>query len=116
MRRIVLGLLLTVVGTCGRTAIPDGSMVGCYTLGHEVNVFKPIGQDSVFWVTGPQSVLRRLRSAHDSLTSKPYEQVWARVLARRSNQEPDGFGANDNGLLEIQQVVEIRRAAAGECS
>ena len=91
-------------------------MAGCYTFGHEVNVFEPLGGDSVFWVVGAQDVLQRLRSAHDSLTSKPYEQVWARVLAQRSNQVPDGFAADYNGLLEIRQLVEIRRPAPGECS
>jgi hypothetical protein len=109
-------LLMTGVGACGRTAIPEGSMAGCYTFGHEVNVFKPLGGDSVFWVVGPQDVLQRLRSTHDSLTSKPYEQVWARVLAQRSSQEPDGFAVDYSGLLEIQKIVQIRRAAAGECS
>lgn len=114
--RLILVLLLTGVGACGRNAIPEGSMAGCYSFGHEVNVFKPFGGDSVFWVVGPRDVLERLRAAHDSLTSRPYEQVWARVLAQRSSQEPDGFAADYNGLLEIQQIVEIRRAAAEECS
>jgi hypothetical protein len=116
MMRIILVLLLAGVSACGRNVIPDGSMAGCYTFGHEVNVFKPLGGDSVFWVTGKQDVLQRLRSAHDSLTSKPYEQVWARVLAERSNREPDGFAADYNGLIEIQQIVEVRRPVTGECS
>jgi hypothetical protein len=109
-------LLFIGINACERNAVPERSMAGCYTFGHEVNVFRPLGGDSVFWVTGQTHVLQRLRSAHDSLTSKPYEKVWARVLAQRSNQEPDGFAADYSGLLEIQQLVEIRRAAAGECS
>ena len=109
-------LLFIGVGACGGGAIPERPIDGCYTFGHEVNVFKPLGVDSVFWVQGPQDVLQRLRSAHDSLTSNPYEQVWARLLAQRSSQEPDGFAADYNGLLDVRQVIEIRRAVAGECS
>jgi hypothetical protein len=109
-------LLLVGISACSRSAIPEESVAGCYTFGHEVNVFKPLQGDSVFWVVGPDDVLQRLRSVHDSLTSKPYEQVWARVLAKRSTQKPDGFAADYNGLLEVRQVVEIRRAGAGECS
>ena len=116
MRTIRAVLLLIGISACSRGAIAEESIAGCYTFGHEVNVFKPLQGDSVFWVVGPDDVLQRLRSVHDSLTSKPYEQVWARVLAKRSTQKPDGFAADYNGLLEVRQVVEIRRAGAGECS
>ena len=109
---------MSFLAACGagvRGAISDGSTTGCYTFGHEVNVFKPAGVDSVHWVVGAQDVLQQLRRTHDSLTSKPYERVWVRVVAQPSSQKPDGFAQDYSGLIEIKRVLEIRQAAAGEC-
>jgi hypothetical protein len=90
-------------------------MAGCYSFGHEVNVFKPAGVDSLFWVTGPAGILAQLRHVHDSLTSEPYEKVWVRVAANRSSREPDGFARDYDGLIEVSRILEVRRPADGEC-
>lgn len=115
MRKVLLVTLFALTSACDRPVRDGGSISGCYTFGHEVNVFKPSTGDSTFWVVGGKDVLQRLRNAHDSLTSKPYEAVWARVVAQRSKQERDGFALSYDGLIEIQRVIEIRNAADGEC-
>jgi copper homeostasis protein (lipoprotein) len=115
MIRTTLLACLVACSACGRQAVADEASAGCYTFGHEVNALKPEGSDSVFWVVGSQDILRRLRTAHDSLTSQPYEPVWVRVVARPSTQAADGFALDYSGLIEIQRVIEIRKALAGEC-
>lgn len=115
VRRLVPIAALALLFACDRHGGADRSVAGCYTFGHEVNVFKTSTGDSTFWVVGEADILQRLRMAHDSLTSKPYEAVWTRLIAQRSSKEPDGFALSYNGLIEIQRIVEIRRASAGEC-
>jgi hypothetical protein len=100
---------------CAANARDDGSTVGCYIFGHEVNTFSPSPSDSTFWVVGEEDVLQQLRTVHDSLTSRPYEAVWLRVISQRSKEESDGFALSYHGLMEIQRVLEIRRATAAEC-
>jgi hypothetical protein len=116
MHRVLTVLAFTTLWACASYASEDPSATGCYTFGHEVNTFRPFPGDSTFWVLGATPVLQQLRSAHDSLTSKPYEAVWVRVLAKRSTEEPDGFAEQYDGLIEIQRVLEIRRATVAECS
>lgn len=106
---------LVACSACGLQAVGNEASAGCYTFGHEVNVLKPAGSDSVFWVVGTEDILRRLRTAHDSLASKPYEPVWVRVVSRPSTRAADGFALDYSGLIEIQRVIEIRKALAGEC-
>ena len=116
MRRVLPVLAFAALWACISRASEDVSATGCYTFGHEVNTFRPFPGDSTFWVFGAPLVLQQLRSAHDSLTSKPYEAVWVRVLAQRSTEQPDGFAQQYDGLIEIQRVLEIRRATVAECS
>jgi hypothetical protein len=115
-RSVLLVLASAHLWACTGRAGEDAPSGGCYTYGHEVNTFRPFPGDSTFWVVGVPSVLQELRSAHDSLASKPYEAVWARVVVQRSAKQPDGFARDFDGLIEILRVLEIRRAVAPECS
>ena len=114
MTKPIVGLITALAACVGTQGAAD-PVAGCYVFGHEVNVFKPAGTDSAFWVTGSQDVLQQLRTTHDSLTSRPYEAIFARVIAQPSSRTPDGFAQDYDGLLEVRRVVELRRAVPGEC-
>jgi hypothetical protein len=100
---------------CASTATPGSRLIGCYVWGHEVNVISPIDQDSAFWVIGSPDVLQQLRMKHDSLTTTPYEAVVADLIAMRSVERGDGFALDYDGLIEVLNIVEMRRAESGEC-
>lgn len=114
-RKRALLAVTTMAAACTGTATNGSRLTGCYVRGHEVNVFSPVDQDSTFWVTGPTDVLQQLRAKHDSLTRRPYQAVVAEVIATRSTVSRDGFARDYDGLLEVQRIVEVRRAAPGEC-
>jgi hypothetical protein len=88
---------------------------GHYIWGAEVNDFRPCGLDSLFWVRGAPDVLQQLRTAHDSLTDRPYEPIYVEVEAHRSFEPLDGFAEETNGYLTITQVRVIRPASEVAC-
>jgi len=112
---VALSLLLGVGARPGMVG-QDRLLTGSYIWGDEVNEFQPCGSDSVFWVLASPQLLKRLRSAHDSLTTKPYEKVFVRVRGHRSSQPTDGFAEETNGYFEIVEIREIRRLRNGECT
>ena len=93
----------------------DSTRTGLYVWGAEVNSFRPCGTDSVFWVLAAPELLTRLRTAHDSLTKRPYEPVYVRIRGHRSSQKTDGFAEETHGYFQVTAVLEIRRPRPSEC-
>ena len=93
----------------------DSSRAGEYVWGAEVNTFRPCGSDSVFWVLASPELLDELRTAHGTLTTKPYEPIYVRVHGGRSSEKPDGFAEQYNGYFRITAVLEARRERPGKC-
>ena len=114
---LLLAITLAPFGACAssRPAPEDPTRAGSYAWGAEVNSFKPCGSDSVFWVLAPPDLLTRLRTAHDSLTTRPYERIYIRVKGHKSSQKTDGFAQETSGYFQITGILEIRRLVPGEC-
>jgi hypothetical protein len=113
----LLAITLAPLNACAssRSALEDPTRAGSYVWGAEVNSFKPCGSDSVFWVLAPPDLLMRLRTAHDSLTTRPYERIYIRVKGHRSSEKTDGFAGETSGYFQITDILEIRRLIPGEC-
>jgi len=93
----------------------NSSRAGEYVWGAEVSTFRPCGSDSVFWVLASPQLLDKLRTAHGTLTTKPYEPIYVRVRGARSPEKRDGFAEEYNGYFRITAVLETRRERPGEC-
>jgi len=113
----LLAITLALLSACesSRSALENPTRAGSYVWGAEVNSFKPCGSDSVFWVLGPPGLLMTLRTAHDSLTTRPYEPIYIRVKGQESSQKTDGFAEETSGYFQITDILEIRRLGPGEC-
>jgi len=72
--------------------------------GHEVRTFQPCNSDRVYWVRAGEDTARRLRTAHQKLTAKPYEAIYIEVQGRLIGKAADGFAANYEGQLVIQHI------------
>ena len=93
----------------------EGVVEASYVWGAEVNTMKPCGSDSTFWVLAKPDVIGRLRAAHDSLRTRPYDRIFIRVRGQRSAQPTDGFASETQGYFEVREVLEARRLRQGEC-
>ena len=110
-----LALPALLVSSSPGVAQTDSSRVGEYVWGVEVNTFRPCGSDSVFWVLATPELIGELRTAHRTLTTKPYQAIYVRVRGASSPEKPDGFAEQYNGYFRITELLEARRERAGEC-
>ena len=112
----VLAILSFVSGCASSSRVVQGSAVeGSSVWGDEVNEFRPCGSDSVFWVLARPALIARLRLAHDSMTTQPFEKIFVRVKGQRSSKPTDGFAAQTNGYFEVTGILETRPLRKGEC-
>jgi NlpE C-terminal OB domain len=112
---VALALGAVLAASSPALAQTDSARAGEYVWGAEVNVFRPCGSDSVFWVLASPQILDQLRTTHGRLTTKPYEPIYVRVRGARSSEKPDGFAEDYNGYFRITEVLEARRERPGEC-
>ena len=115
------GFPLILALACGACAPSSGAVSqdrilrASYVWGPEVNTLKPCGSDSTFWVLAKPDVIARLRTAHDSIRTRPYEPIYISVQGHRSAQPTDGFAEETNGYFEVTAILEVRRLRQGEC-
>jgi len=93
----------------------EGAVQASYVWGPEVNTMKPCGSDSTFWVLAKHEIIGRLRTAHDSLRTRPYDRIFIKVQGQRSTQPTDGFADETNGYFEVTEILEVRPLRHGEC-
>ena len=86
-----------------------------YVWGAEVNELKPCGGDSIFWVLASPAIIRRLRTAQESLQTSPYDRIFITVRGARSDRPTDGFAEQTNVYFEVRELLEVRRLVKGEC-
>jgi len=118
MRLLSLVVPLAVLVACAhspRSQTSDSSVRASYVWGPEVNTMKPCGSDSTFWVLASQGIIGRLRAAHDSLRTGPYDRIYITVHGHRSPKPTDGFAEQTNGYFEVTEILEVRRLRQGEC-
>ncbi len=108
---VAIGLVLGALA-CDRSPPP---VSGVYTWGHEVETFQPCGDAAVFWVEASESVLQELRTAHDSLTSEPYQGVFLQAHVTRAADATDGFAEQYDGVVRVTEVMEIEPVIPQGC-
>ncbi len=94
---------------------PKNTVRASYIWGPEVNTMKPCGSDSTFWVLARPEIIGQLRTAHETLRTKPYDRIFIAVVGQRSSEPTDGFADETNGYFEVTELLEVRRLAQGEC-
>ncbi len=82
---------------------------GEYVHGKQVSLFTPCGADESFWVIEDGESAAQLVRAHDELTEKAYERVWAEISAERiANDGASGVPEEYAALLRLEAVYEVR--------
>ncbi|WP_211827339.1 hypothetical protein [Kistimonas asteriae] len=88
---------------------------GLYTYGHEVNSFHPCGSRQEYWVSTSPAINRQLRDFVTQHTSEIYQPVYLRLRGRLSMEKGDGFAADYDGLMNIQDVITFSEYAPVHC-
>ena len=93
------------------------SLKGHYIWGHEVNTFTPCGDKKTYWVEGSSASIEKLKTKHQSLTQKPYEQIFTTVTGRinTSKNDPDSFAEEYDGVIFIDSVGVISKSTQMDC-
>ena len=111
---LALGPLAACVHNSGFVKRED-TVRASYVWGPEVNTMKPCGSDSTFWVLAKPEIIGRLRAAHESLRTRPYDRIYIGVRGHRSAEATDGFAEQTNGYFEVTTLLQVRRLRPGEC-
>ncbi len=88
---------------------------GLYTYGHEVNSFIPCGSHQDYWVTSSPETARQLRDFVRQHTTEIYQPVYLRFRGQVSAEKGDGFAADYDGLMHIQEVITLSEYAPVHC-
>ena len=88
---------------------------GFYVFGHEVRTFQPCGSEKLYWVKTDQKLLQQMRETYLKLTSKPYESIYVEIRAHLMGKATEGFAADYDGLIVIEDVELIRARQKDDC-
>ena len=88
---------------------------GLYVFGLEVNSITLCGQKSAYWVVAEEPVQARLQQHHQALTNKPYQAAYIRFNGRLLDKASDGFAADYDGQMAIDELVSIPSAEDSRC-
>jgi len=88
---------------------------GHYIYGHEENSFRPCGQNKTFWVNGSIKNLTMLEQKYKSLTSKPYEPVFAELKGQYTGKASDGFAMDYDGQFQLTAIIRVNKKSTGDC-
>ena len=84
---------------------------GYVTIGHEVRSFTPCDAEAMYWIVDQSS--GELRAIYDSLTSQPYQPVFAILEGAFRRGPADGFGADYGGQLTVSKIWRAEREGRG---
>ncbi len=88
---------------------------GHYIYGHEESSFRPCGQNKTFWVNGSIKNLTMLEQKYRSLTSKPYEPVFAELSGEFTGKASDGFAMDYDGQFQLTAIIRVNKKSADDC-
>ena len=113
-RAIATGLLF--IGLLASCEEPDDRYRGLYVFGSEVETFQPCASEKVLWVRGTTELRRQLQSAHQRLTSKPYQGVYVELKGRPGPRATEGyFPSQYEGQFFVEEVLKVRAREARDC-
>ena len=118
--KLNLYCILVVALTLGSACTSQRVYEGVYTWGAEVETFSPCGTGSKeWWVITDEMLSHQLSSAHENLTSKPYEGIYVRVSGfydGSANEAAGAFAAQYEGLFRINDVLFARKGSTSDCN
>ena len=80
-----------------------------YYWGAEVNVICPCVGEVCYWVDGSAEVIKPVQHFLQKKIKRPYQPVYLVFRGQLLDEAPVGFGANYDGLIQIDQVVLASR-------
>jgi len=88
---------------------------GHYIYGHEESSFRPCGLKKIFWVNGSIENLTMLEQKYRSLTSKPYEPVFAELRGQFTGKASDGFAMDYDGQYQLTAIIRVNKKSTEDC-
>lgn len=119
MRRLGLAILALSVTACSYTNADEDTRVlysGHFAYGFETSSFVPCEGGEKWWVSGGAAYSQFI-SAYSAAVSDDYnyESAYAEIIGVISDKGSYGhLGAYDREL-QVNEVVEVRAASAGDC-
>ena len=114
-----VSVFLLVAAVSASCATPLTVYKGIYTWGAEVETFSPCDSNKTWWVLASEPVWLQLRNAHQSLTTKPYEGIYAEVsgayVGAATEELGVAFAAQYDGILRITDVKVTRKRLGSDC-
>jgi hypothetical protein len=110
---ILASAFMSVAGA--QTKTESGNFCGHYVFGHEVRTFQPCNTEKVYWVKADEAVSQRLRKAHNELSKIPYASIYIEIQGRIMGKATDGFAADYDGQLFVEQIKIIRERRKDDC-
>lgn len=102
----------------GSTPPIAGSLRGYYTFGHEVESFQPCGSLQLFWITGPDTLLRPMRDRALALAEaagEPYQPLYVEIKGASEGRAEEGFAARYDAVYRITDVARISETEPASC-
>ncbi len=104
---------IALVAVTASASPPDWE--GLYTYGHEVNGFKPCGSRLEYWVNSSTEIDHQLQDFVRQHTLDIYQPVYFRFRGSLSMEKGDGFAADYDGLIHIQEIQILTEYAPIHC-
>ncbi len=120
MHRLTPALLLSVL-LSGCTLLPqhdDASheVHGHLSLGPQFSALRPCGSEHSWQVITPAPLDEQLEARYLQQTGAPYEEAYLRARVQRRALPADCRDCQEHaGLLQLDELLELRAASARDC-
>lgn len=120
-RFATLGLSALLLGGCASTSEPQApaastELRGHLALGPQFSAFRPCGSAESFWLRAAPPLDAQLDATYLEQTGGPYEEAYLHLRARQVAVPADCVPCREHaGALHLEQLLELRTAAADDC-
>lgn len=116
-----LGLSALLLGGCTTGTAPpapasSAELHGHLVLGPRLSAFRPCGSADSLWLEAASPLDAQLDATYLEQAGGPYEEAYLRLRARQVAVPADCAPCREHaGMLHLEQLLELRAAAADDC-
>lgn len=113
--------LLALLAGCAGPGSPEQTTAsrelhGHLVLGPQYSAFRPCGQSETLWLQAAAPLAAQLDATYLEQTGGPYEEAYLRLRGRPQASTEDCLPCREHAAtLQLEQLLELRAAAAGDC-
>jgi len=106
----------TVARTSSLSTSDEQSFYGRYSWGPGEAYFRPCGGSSVYWVNASEAVAAELDQQYRQIARLQFDDVYLEMKGESKPAPKEGEASFYDGVLEIEQVVEMDAVDENTCS